>query len=73
MFGGFSAEALSVMSAYDWPGNIRELRNVVERAAAFCEETSFNLMTFRVICALDLVWSKAMLRFNVRRSRLDSD
>ncbi|MGB0647375.1 MAG: sigma 54-interacting transcriptional regulator [Bradymonadia bacterium] len=34
---GFSAEALNVMSAYDWPGNIRELRNVVERAAAFCE------------------------------------
>lgn len=27
-------EALSVLSAYDWPGNTRELRNVIERALA---------------------------------------
>ncbi len=33
----FSPEALKVMRKYDWPGNIRELRNVVERAVAFCE------------------------------------
>jgi DNA-binding NtrC family response regulator len=34
---GFGPEALLTMSRYDWPGNIRELKNVVERAAAFCE------------------------------------
>ena len=33
----FSPEALNAMRKYDWPGNIRELRNVVERASAFCE------------------------------------
>jgi len=27
----FSSEALDLMNAYSWPGNIRELRNVVER------------------------------------------
>jgi two-component system, NtrC family, nitrogen regulation response regulator NtrX len=27
----FSAEAIQALSAYSWPGNIRELRNVVER------------------------------------------
>lgn len=27
-----SAEALSVLKAYDWPGNVRELANTVERA-----------------------------------------
>jgi DNA-binding NtrC family response regulator len=32
----FSAEALDRLAAHDWPGNIRELRNVVERAFAFC-------------------------------------
>jgi DNA-binding NtrC family response regulator len=28
---GFSASALAAMSAYAWPGNIRELRNIIER------------------------------------------
>jgi transcriptional regulator with GAF, ATPase, and Fis domain len=28
----FDEEALSVLTAYDWPGNGRELRNVIERA-----------------------------------------
>nr|HEX4317247.1 sigma-54 dependent transcriptional regulator [Kofleriaceae bacterium] len=28
----FTVEATRAMQAYDWPGNIRELRNVVERA-----------------------------------------
>ncbi|NOY46096.1 MAG: sigma-54-dependent Fis family transcriptional regulator [Deltaproteobacteria bacterium] len=31
-FRGFSAEAEAFLTRYDWPGNIRELRNVVERA-----------------------------------------
>jgi len=28
---GFSAAALAALEAYAWPGNIRELRNLVER------------------------------------------
>jgi DNA-binding NtrC family response regulator len=31
---GFSAAALEELSAYDFPGNVRELNNVVEQAAA---------------------------------------
>src|SRR5690606_27005730 len=30
---GFSLEARRVLESYAWPGNLRELRNVVERAA----------------------------------------
>ena len=29
---GFSLDALSALEAYSWPGNIRELQNIVERA-----------------------------------------
>lgn len=31
-FPGFSAAVMQQLSAYDWPGNIRELKNVTERA-----------------------------------------
>ncbi len=32
LFGGFTDKALQAMLDYPWPGNIRELKNVVERA-----------------------------------------
>ena len=33
---GVAAEALSLLMAYDWPGNIRELENAIERAFILC-------------------------------------
>lgn len=30
----FSADAMTMLMAYDWPGNVRELENAVERAVA---------------------------------------
>jgi DNA-binding NtrC family response regulator len=32
----FAPAALDVLKAYDWPGNVRQLRNVVEGAVAIC-------------------------------------
>ncbi len=32
-----SPETMDVLMGYDWPGNIRELENVVERAATLCD------------------------------------
>ncbi len=34
---GFTPEALQALKQYHWPGNLRELRNVVERAAILCQ------------------------------------
>jgi two-component system response regulator AtoC len=34
---GAEPDALDILASYAWPGNIRELENVVERAVLFCE------------------------------------
>src|SRR5262249_42272148 len=57
---GVSAEALEALEAYGWPGNIRELRNVVERGVALCPGAQVELE--------DL---PAALRQRVREARPD--
>ena len=36
-FAGFTEEALQGLKQYSWPGNIRELSNVIERVAILCQ------------------------------------
>ncbi len=33
---GFHPESINILMQYDWPGNIRELENVIERAVILC-------------------------------------
>jgi formate hydrogenlyase transcriptional activator len=34
---------IEILRAYDWPGNIRELQNVIERAVIVCESETFSV------------------------------
>ena len=36
-FSGFTPEVMDSLKKYIWPGNLRELRNTVERIAIFCK------------------------------------
>ncbi len=40
---GVSPQVLSAFMKYDWPGNIRELRNIIERASIFCTGETIEL------------------------------
>ena len=40
---GFTEAALAAMQRYDWPGNIRELENAVERAVVLCRRPQVDV------------------------------
>ncbi len=35
--------AMKALKTYNWPGNIRELRNVIDRAMLFCDDAAIDL------------------------------
>ena len=40
---GITSRALNVLKVHYWPGNIRELRNVIERAMLFCDDPVIDI------------------------------
>jgi transcriptional regulator with PAS, ATPase and Fis domain len=40
---GITPRALEALKAHKWPGNIRELRNVIERAMLFCDDCVIDI------------------------------
>ena len=38
LIAGFTPEAIDALKTYHWPGNLRELHNVIERAVFLCED-----------------------------------
>lgn len=49
----FTADALAALQAQSWPGNIRELRNMVERLMLLAPSGEVDLATVRVALPLD--------------------
>jgi len=50
---------LELFESYDWPGNIRELQNVVERAVLLCDSDSLSV---------DAAWLKQQARLSTQSS-----
>ena len=50
-FTGFSAEARALLAAYDYPGNVRELKNIVEYAAMVCPDAEIGIQSLPVLVA----------------------
>jgi formate hydrogenlyase transcriptional activator len=42
-FSNISNKTFQLFQAYDWPGNIRELQNVIERAVILCDGETFSV------------------------------
>jgi len=42
-FRGINKKTLDLLLSYPWPGNIRELQNVVERSVIVCETDTFSV------------------------------
>jgi transcriptional regulator with PAS, ATPase and Fis domain len=40
---GVTPKALEQLKKHTWPGNIRELRNIIERAMLFCDDKEINI------------------------------
>jgi DNA-binding NtrC family response regulator len=41
---GFTSDYVEMLQAYHWPGNIRELRNAIERAVVICPGESISVL-----------------------------
>jgi formate hydrogenlyase transcriptional activator len=40
---GLSKQTVNLLQSYDWPGNIRELQNVIERAVILCDSDTLSI------------------------------
>ncbi len=48
---GITSEALTLLTQHDWPGNVRQLQNVLFRAAVLCEGDALTPLDFPQIAA----------------------
>ncbi|MEK7392229.1 MAG: sigma-54 dependent transcriptional regulator [Fibrobacterota bacterium] len=55
----FSQEALEVLKSKEWPGNLRELGNAVERAAVLCEGNVLGAESFGTVARTESSAGKA--------------
>ena len=64
-FRHIKKKTLALFQAYDWPGNIRELQNVVERAVILCDEETFAVDETWLTPRSDQPFGQARLRTGI--------
>jgi eukaryotic-like serine/threonine-protein kinase len=60
-FSAIDQKTLELLRDYPWPGNIRELQNIVERAAVLCDDDTFSI---------DEAWLRVDVPPEMRRPRV---
>src|SRR5467141_1271587 len=60
-FSAIDQKTLELLRDYPWPGNIRELKKMVERAAVLCDDDTFSI---------DEAWLKVDVPPEMRRPRV---
>ncbi|MBW2574403.1 MAG: sigma-54-dependent Fis family transcriptional regulator [Deltaproteobacteria bacterium] len=50
---GFDDNIISKLTEHDWPGNIRQLRNVIERAVILCEKDQITFQELPLLGEMD--------------------
>lgn len=63
---GISSNALKLLSEYRFPGNIRELRNLMERAVILCNESEIQSKHFDIIKSFSSTQSLAEESYDLR-------
>ena len=51
---GISRSAINILEAYDYPGNVRELQNIIERAVALAEKDIIEIKDLPAEIVLNL-------------------
>lgn len=71
---GITEEALALLNGYDWPGNIRELENVIERALNFAASGNLDVEHFDIVMLkINKNASNQQEQFSLRAAREEAE